>query len=88
MSDSFVWKHFVKSDSEDCAVCNKCRAKLKCKGWSTSGLIRHLQSKHKIEKPAKRSADDKIANQQAGPSNKRQHVQPTLNYLIKRETLK
>ena len=62
MSESFAWMYFTKSVNEEVAVCNKCKTSIKCRGWSTSGLIRHLKSKHDIEKsivvPTKRTAVD------------------------------
>ena len=54
--------YFTKSVNEEVPVCNKCKKSIKCGGWSTSGLIRHLKNKHDIEKsvvvPAKRTAVD------------------------------
>ena len=62
MSESFAWMYFTKSLNKEVAVCNKCKTSIKCRGWSTSGLIRHLKSKHDIEKsvvvPAKLTAVD------------------------------
>lgn len=44
---SFVWKHFEKVNAEK-AVCIICRCELKTKFGSTSGLLRHLKSKHPV----------------------------------------
>ena len=87
-SRSFAWHYFTKVVKEECATCNKCGAKLKCKGWSTSGLNRHLQARHAINesvhKGNKRSADASTICE----SSKRQKVQPTLTNLFKpKETL-
>ena len=43
---SKVWKHFSHVDDE--ATCQHCHKKLSCKGGSTSGLFRHLKSKHSL----------------------------------------
>ena len=44
-----VWEYFQKtSGSEESARCKVCQVVIKCKGSSTSGLIRHLRSKHNI----------------------------------------
>ena len=53
MSDSshksFAWQYFVKSNEEESAKCSKCKKKILCKGWSTSGLVRHLKNIHNIK---------------------------------------
>lgn len=58
-SKAFAWNCYDKNDKEESVKCN---AKIMCRGWSTSGLLRHLKSKHVIEKSveytAKRLADD------------------------------
>ena len=54
---NFVWHHLIKNADGNNAKCLKCFKPIKCKGWSTNGLLRHLQSKHNISKP-KPSADD------------------------------
>ena len=46
---SFAWQYFVKSNEEEFAKCSKCKKKILCKGWSTSGLIRHLKNIHNIK---------------------------------------
>lgn len=77
MSESFVWKYFVKGSTQDFAICKECKIEIECKGWSTSGLIRHLKNKHNIEKSevaqTKRKAEDNVAT-----SSKRQNSQRTL----------
>ncbi|GFS71043.1 BED-type domain-containing protein [Nephila pilipes] len=47
---SFVWQYFIKNKNEESAKCMKCSSILKCRGWSTSGLLRHLQIRHNISK--------------------------------------
>ncbi|XP_030578053.1 zinc finger BED domain-containing protein 4-like [Archocentrus centrarchus] len=44
-TNSFVWGHFTKIDN-DSAKCMLCDRVVKCSGGSTSGLRRHLESKH------------------------------------------
>ncbi len=46
-SRSFVWEHFSMEGPEK-AVCMHCGSSLRCGGASTSSLIRHLSSQHKI----------------------------------------
>lgn len=43
---SIVWQYFTLGDDEMSAKCQICFITLKCKNKSTSGLIRHLRSKH------------------------------------------
>ncbi|GFV97261.1 BED-type domain-containing protein [Trichonephila clavipes] len=50
ITKSFVWKYFIKNKNEESAKCMKCSNILKCRGWSTSGLLRHLQIQHNISK--------------------------------------
>jgi hypothetical protein len=85
MSESFAWKYFVKCEKEDSAVCNKCKSVLKCKGWSTSGLIRHLSKKHNINKPSD-ILGKRPAEEEASTSNKRLPVQTKLTFAIRKET--
>ena len=46
---SFVWEFFIRSADKN-AQCQKCSMTLKCAGGSTSSLLRHLKTKHLIEK--------------------------------------
>ena len=49
MSNSSVaWTHFVKLDKNS-AKCKLCLRKYDCKGSSTSGLLKHLRTKHRNE---------------------------------------
>ena len=76
-----------KSVNEEVAVCNKCKTSIKCRSRSTSGLIRHLKSKHDIEKsvvvPAKRTAVDDGASTS---SSKKNTVQQKLTFFIRNDT--
>jgi hypothetical protein len=55
---SWVWDHFEKIGS--LAICKQCKEKIKCKGSSTSGLSRHLKSRHNISE--KKESQPKIDN--------------------------
>ena len=44
---SKVWKHFDHADNNE-GTCKHCRKNISCKGGSTSGLLRHLKSKHSL----------------------------------------
>ena len=88
MSESFAWMYFTKSVNEEVAVCNKCKTSIKCRGRSTSGLIRHLKSKHDIEKSlvvpwAKRTAVDDGASTSSSNKNT---VQQKLTFFIRNDT--
>ena len=48
INQSKVWKHFTRGDDDDSATCTHCSKIISCKGSSTSGLFRHLKSKHKL----------------------------------------
>ncbi len=43
---SWVWKHFEKFG--EIAKCKHCLKKVKCRGGSTSGLVRHLKFIHHL----------------------------------------
>lgn len=45
---SEVWQHFEKN-GKDSAKCKKCGDPISCKGSNTSGMLKHLRTKHKIE---------------------------------------
>ena len=50
-----VWKYFAKNKTKESSNCKLCsNVSLKCKGSSTSGLLRHLRSKHNITISIKR----------------------------------
>ena len=57
---------------------------IKCRGWSTSGLIRHLKNKHDIEKSAvvsgRRPAVDDVASTPAITK------QQKLHFFIRKDT--
>lgn len=89
MSESFAWMYFSKNVKEEVAVCNKCKIPIKCRGWSTSGLIRHLKNKHGIDKSvvvpvtAKRPAVDDGVSSSSGKKNT---VQQKLSFFIRKDT--
>ena len=79
--------YFTKNGNDEVAVCNKCKAFIKCKGWLTSGLIRHLKNKHDIQKsvvPAKRREHIAAAGLSAslGYTEQPHSVFYSLNYRI------
>lgn len=60
-SGSKAWKYFTRDKNTESATCNKCQATIMCKGFSTSGLLRHLKNSHKeveIELNKKRPNED------------------------------
>ena len=51
--ESWVWSHFVRNEADkNESQCNECGQNVKCKSGSTTGLMRHLASKHKLFKPS------------------------------------
>ena len=46
MAPSLLWKHFVRSGTEEKAKCSYCSSDLATVGGNTSGLKKHLKSKH------------------------------------------
>ena len=46
MAPSLLWKHFVRSGTEEKAKCSYCSSDLATVGGNTSSLKKHLQSKH------------------------------------------
>ena len=48
VNQSKVWKHFTRDYNDDKAKCIHCSPSMSCKGGSTSGLSRHLKSKHNL----------------------------------------
>lgn len=61
MGNFTVWKYFKVKDANS-ATCSLCSKILSCKGKSTSGLKRHLKSKHQLPKEAEEIESD-------GPQN-------------------
>ena len=49
-NQSRVWKDFTRGDGNNSATCTYCSKAISCKGQasSTSGIFRHLKSKHKL----------------------------------------
>ena len=43
---SIAWTYFDRLDEVESAKCKKCQSVLKCKKYSTTGLLRHLRSAH------------------------------------------
>ena len=68
---TFVWEYFDRGISKsskgvtDEAKRKNCAAVIKCTGGSTSGLLRHLKSKHSIEKPSSIQSDVSSKTQSA-----------------------
>ena len=60
IQQSQVWNHFKKITNSSQAKCDHCNTIIKCKGSSTSGLIKHLQ-RHDIEVKNKRKIENDIA---------------------------
>ena len=77
---SSVWENFIKLDS-DSARCKQCNKVLKCKGFSTSGLIRHLTHVHKTSTPQKRKVELDCSE-----SSKKPCARPITELLVKKET--
>ena len=48
VNQSKIWKHFTRDYNDDKAKCIHCSQNISCKGGSTSGLFRHLKSKHNL----------------------------------------
>ena len=73
---TFVWEYFDRGISmsskgvTDEAKCKKCAAVIKCTGGSTSGLLRHLKSKHSIEKPSPTQSDVSSETQSSSSSKR------------------
>ena len=62
MSLSLLWEHFTKSTtSSEKAICKYCMSEISTHGSSTTGLKRHMQSKHKTI-PLERIKDKEINN--------------------------
>lgn len=79
---SFVWDYFVKSDDGTTARCNKCNSVIVCKGV-TSTLIRHLKTRHSIEKPPDKDNNDE---EQPAKRFKQQTLSfPTVNKMTPNE---
>ena len=72
---TFVWEYFdigISKSSKgatDEVKCKNCAAAIKCTGGTTSGLLRHLRSKHSIEKPCS-TQSDVSSNTQSASSTK------------------
>ena len=73
---TFVWEYFDRGISKsfkgvtDEAKCKNCAAVINCTGGLTSVLLRHLKSKHSIEKQSLTQLDVS-SNTQSASSTKR-----------------
>lgn len=91
-SKTFAWQYFSKCCDNDEAKCNHCGVIIKCKGFSTSGLLRHLKAKHSIEKPTSASdcsLQSSAGNQSIASSSKcldSLSSQPTLFKFLKKDS--
>ena len=47
VSGSKAWQYFCKEKSSETGTCKKFNLKIMCKGFSTSGPLRHLKNAHK-----------------------------------------
>ncbi|XP_045128679.1 uncharacterized protein LOC123516756 [Portunus trituberculatus] len=87
-TESYAWKYFEKLKCEESSRCRKCLAVIKCRGWSTSGMIRHLKSKHSIEKTENlKRPSDKSPHKDASEV-KRSSVQRKMTGFLKKEETK
>ena len=59
-NQSIVWNYFTLNQTKEEAECNKCKNVIKCKGLSTSELLRHLEIKHNIKKNATEELDKPV----------------------------
>lgn len=80
---SSVWKYFDR-DGKDKARCRQCPKQLGCRGSSTSALLNHLRSVHKIDATTK---TDHNVNEEAGGSVKPVENCAMLKYVSRKETI-
>ena len=91
---AYVWEYFDKGISKSSkAVTNEakfknCAAVTKCTGGSPSGLLRHLESKHSMEKPSSTQSDVSSNTQSASSTKrfKRAYSQATLHSFMNKNT--
>lgn len=83
-----VWRYFKRlpSDAEK-AQCLRCMQILKCKGSSTSGLLRHLEFKHNITCKRQVPASTGQQPDSPEPSSSRALAIPSILNFVKRRTL-
>jgi len=72
---SFVWQYFERQNEGE-AKCLECQKIISCKGWSISGLSRHLQKKHNIFE--KKNEDEEQSCQ-------KQKLEPGFSAFFKKE---
>ena len=79
-SSTFAWEYFDRGidDDRDEAKCQKCGTLIKCKGGSTSGMLRHLKNKHSIQK----RAPSQHPSTSASKRSKSSHAEPTLEETV------
>ena len=91
---TFVWEYSERGISKfskgvtDEAKCKNSAAVIKCTEGSTSGLFRHLKSKHSIEKPSL-TQSDVFSNIQSASSTKRfksAYSQATMHSFMNKKT--
>ncbi|XP_063841155.1 uncharacterized protein LOC135089507 [Scylla paramamosain] len=87
-TESYAWKYFEKLKCEESSRCKKCHAVIKCRGWSTSGMIRHLKSKHSIEKTENLKRPSDRSHDKDTSEVKRNSVQQKMTDFLKKEETK
>ena len=68
--ESESWKHYKKDEKSEYAVCNYCTNKISIKGSSTTGLIRHLKTKHGISIKTKNTLHQENETEENVPAKK------------------
>jgi hypothetical protein len=89
MLDSSVWlygKWFKKIAKTESAQCQKCNSIIQCKGSSTSGLSRHLASKHYNRLKDKEPVSENNNALSSKSENKTKTKQPILKF-TKRQSM-
>ena len=92
--ETFEWEYFDRGISKsykrdtDETKCKNCAAVIKCTGGSTSGLHRHLKSKHSIEKPSSTQSNVSSDTQSANSAKrfKSAYFQATLHSFMNKKT--
>jgi hypothetical protein len=82
---SWVWKHFEKFG--EIAKCKHCLKNVKCRGGSTSGLVRHLKFIHHLYEKHDSNFEYLLKTKQIGESSKTEKVEKLIIEMIAQKYL-
>jgi hypothetical protein len=79
---SWVWNHYIYDKDTKKARCNYCKVLIATNKGSTSGMIKHAKSKHRITKDQNQDSQNRQLTLQDSINNSSDAIVSLLYYLI------